>query len=352
MADKGKHDRRGRCYFCPELTRHIQSKTCYWDWLIAAGNQENTAEYENAWLFGANMSICVIFNPHAGRRRARRRTERFRRRWQGRVEFRQTEYSGHGIVLAREAAERGCRIVAAAGGDGTAHDVANGVLQADRPDVTLAVVPVGSANDYAYAVSQEFGVSQLNDDRGHLVDAGVVRFGDNQQRYFVESVGTGLSGYATMESRKISRLQGKLLYGLAVWRALRRPLVELNIQYDDRPAFQSPTLLLSAMLGCREGNFMLAPGAELADGLFDVIHGAQIHRWQAVGLLGRIGCCGLPRQHPEIHRSQCRLLRLEGQTPLVIHADGELVCVPDDAVCQAVVEILPARLRVKVCGTH
>ncbi len=302
--------------------------------------------------FRFTMSICVIFNPHAGRRRARRRMERFRNRWRQQAEFVQTDYSGHGVELARQAVERGCRVVAAAGGDGTAHDVANGVLQAARPDVTLAMVPIGSANDYAYAIKQEFGTSNLDDEEGHQVDAGVVRFGDGQHRFFVDSVGTGLSGYATIESRSISRLQGKLLYGLAVWRALRRPLVELEIQLDESPVIRSPTLLLSAMLGCREGNFLLAPDAQLADGMFDVIHGARISRWQAMGLLARIACCGLPRHHPEVNQTRCRMLQLHSESPLAMHADGELLCVPENRVHDAAIELLTARLRVKVCGTH
>ena len=297
------------------------------------------------------MTICVIFNPHAGRRRARRRMARFRQRWQQHADFQQTEYSGHGVELARQAAERGCRVVAAAGGDGTAHDVANGVLQADAPDVTLAVVPIGSANDYAHAIAREFGVSQLDDQHGFQVDAGQVRFGGDQSRYFVEGVGTGLSGWATIESRRIHRLQGKLLYGLSVWRALRHPLTDLEVQLDQSPAVRCPTLLLSVMLGCREGNFVLAPDARLADGLFDVIRGARIRRWQAIGLLARIGCCGLPRQHPEIHQARCSRLRLKAESPLALHADGELLCLPEHAVHDVEVEMLRHRLRVKVCRT-
>ena len=47
----------------------------------------------------------------------------------------------------------GFGIVAAAGGDGTVHEVANGVLQAGRPEVCFAVVPLGSADDYAHSLA-------------------------------------------------------------------------------------------------------------------------------------------------------------------------------------------------------
>lgn len=63
---------------------------------------------------------------------------------------RETEESGDGIDLAREAAESGAEIVAAAGGDGTINEVVRGIDEADAfRDVTLAVVPAGTGNNFA-----------------------------------------------------------------------------------------------------------------------------------------------------------------------------------------------------------
>ena len=73
---------------------------------------------------------------------------RFKEAWAGKVVFRPTERRGHAVDLAREAALEGFATVAAAGGDGTAHEVASGLLNSQRTDVTFAVIPLGSANDY------------------------------------------------------------------------------------------------------------------------------------------------------------------------------------------------------------
>lgn len=297
------------------------------------------------------MSICVIFNPHAGRRRAQRRLSRFLELWRDRVEFWPTEFPGHGVDLAKRAGNSDFCVVGAGGGDGTAHDVANGLLSTGpRQDLTFAVLPVGSANDYAFSVEQQFGTSTLDDSSGSLVDVGIVRTAQGVARFFIESIGLGLSGRVTLESRKIRRLQGPLLYGLAAWRAVRLyPLSELRLQWDEGPVHVCPTTLLSVLVGRREGNFLLAPHAVLDDGLFDFVHARRISNREVVWLLPRLYFRGPPTTHPEIQLGQCRTLRIQSDEPLTIHTDGEMFSTPDDAVREIEIRLLPKRLRVKVC---
>src|SRR5271154_5693799 len=98
------------------------------------------------------MAECVIFNPAAGRGRARRLIERLRRAQGSAIDVRPTSGPGHGVELAEEAVQDGHTTVIAAGGDGTVHEVANGLIRAGRPEVVFGVWPIGSANDYAYAL--------------------------------------------------------------------------------------------------------------------------------------------------------------------------------------------------------
>src|SRR5205085_2805387 len=96
--------------------------------------------------------VCVIYNVRAGSGRAAEQLRRLRRVLGSRADFRATTGRGHAEELAFDAARAGFPVVAAAGGDGTVHEVANGLLRADRPDATLAVLPIGSANDYAHSL--------------------------------------------------------------------------------------------------------------------------------------------------------------------------------------------------------
>src|SRR4051812_2352995 len=156
----------------------------------------------------------------AGKRRGRRRLDAIAAGWRSKAEFWPTERAGHAVELARRAALAGFKVVAAAGGDGTVHEVANGILQSGCADVCLAVVPLGSADDYAHSLEHERNAGGRVADTGRLVDVGVVRTDRGQERYFLCCLGLGFGPRVTMESRRIPHLQGRLLYGCAALRAM------------------------------------------------------------------------------------------------------------------------------------
>jgi diacylglycerol kinase (ATP) len=309
--------------------------------------------------------LCVIFNPAAGKKRARGRLERLRRTWGQRIELLPTERPGHAEELAERAARAGFGIVAAAGGDGTVHEVANGILRAARPDVRFAVIPIGSANDYAHSLDWEFsqlsssgsvaaarpsaGNGMLQESAIRALDVGRVRDPDGRARFFVCCLGLGLNGAVTLESRRIHRLQGMALYGLATLRALwyHYACPRMDLAFDEEPGQTTPTLMLSVLVGRREGGFVMAPQARLDDGWFDYVHAGALSRWQVLNLLPRLALSGPPSDHPKVQQGRCRRVRLRSEAPLTVHIDGEFFCTPEDRVRELEIELLPACLTVQ-----
>ena len=256
----------------------------------------------------------------------------------------------------------GCHVVAAAGGDGTVHEVAAGLLEATggagaEPKAgapVFAVVPVGSANDYAHSLRAQFGVHESDDAGGDAVDAGTVRFevrGELKTVPFVCNCGAGLAGRVTLESRRIPWLQGAALYGLAAWRAVRAEPAAGNwaVSVDGGEPVAGPTRSFHALLGRREGNFPLAPDAQLDDGLFDLLRVGGVGTWAALRLLPTLARTGPPAGHPHLVTGRGRVIEIESETPLAVHADGELACVPADGVRRLKIALHPARLRAKAC---
>lgn len=293
----------------------------------------------------ARPELCVIFNPASGKHRGQRRLEKIRATWGTHAEFRPTQHSGHAIDLAEQAAREGFAVVAAAGGDGTAHEVLNGLMRVRNPDVAFSIIPIGSANDYAYSLD----LDGTKDTGVRRVDVGSVRAPNGKQVFFGCCLGLGLNGRVTLESRRIRRLQGVFLYGLATIRALmyHYEYPPMTFAVDDEPAWTAPTLLFTALVGKREGGFELAPKAEVDDGWLDYIHSADLSRWQIVRFLPRIALFGAPETYPKIRRGRCRRVTIRSETPLIVHTDGEFFCLPEEGVKELEIELLTGVLPVR-----
>jgi diacylglycerol kinase family enzyme len=292
--------------------------------------------------------VCVIFNARAGSGRAAERLRRLRRVLGPRADFRATAGRGHGEELALDAARAGFPVVAAAGGDGTVHEVANGLLRSGRPDVTLAVVPIGSANDYAHSLGlgPDWWVRPDPSVEPAAVDVGVARDGGGRETYFVNNLGIGLTGAVALEAERVA-LRGLGRYMVGLLRTLcyryQHPVMAVTLDGETR---REPTLALSLGIGKREGNFVLVPRAELDDGLFDYVHAGALTR-RALLRLVPAGVAGrLPADHPRLRLGRCRRASLESEAALVAHTDGEFFCRPEQGVRALDVELLPGRLRV------
>ncbi|HYV35993.1 MAG TPA: diacylglycerol kinase family protein [Gemmataceae bacterium] len=291
--------------------------------------------------------MCVIFNPQSGRGRAARRLATLQTQWADKAVFWPTTQPGHAEELASKAAAEGFAVVVAAGGDGTAHEVANGILNARNPNVAFGIVPIGSANDYAHSLQWWHALKQRE---GDDVDVGVVRDATGRQRYFVCCLGLGFNGMVTLESRKIKRLQGLALYGLATLRALwyHHACPPMEVTIDDQPTAIVPTLMLSILLGRREGGFVLAPDALLDDGLFDYVHADGLSRWEVLKLLPRLAIAGPPKNDPKVRLGRCRRIKLHSPAPLAVHIDGEFFARPEDGVRDLEIWIQPRALKVQM----
>ena len=295
------------------------------------------------------MRSCAIFNPAAGRGRAARWRDELKRRLPPETVLHPTERVGHGIDLAREAATQFDRVIAA-GGDGTVHEVANGILLANRPETVFAVVPIGSANDYAFSlgISAWWKAGKSWDELvPKTLDVGTVR-GGGRERYFVNGLGLGFNGYVSNEARGIRWLRGVPLYSLAVVRTLFKHFAapKVTLELDGLPR-EVLALVLSFAVGQREGGFPLALAAQLDDGLFDWLHVGDIRRWELIRYLPAMISGNLPKDHPKLHVGRCRNAKVGGDIPLCIHADGEMFALFEDGIRDVEVELLPGRLRVE-----
>jgi len=298
----------------------------------------------------------IIVNPISGRGAGAQSVEPIRRELDiHRLDYDLvlTERPWHAAELAGQAVHAGFDVVVAVGGDGTANEVINGLVQARRQGIGEAAMghlPVGRGNDFGYGIGVPAdipdGCRVLALDRRLRIDVGLVTGGLYPQgRYFGNGVGIGFDAVVGFEAVKLKRLSGFPSYIVAALKTIflyyRAPLVELD--YDGHLS-QMKALMVSVMNGRRlGGGFMLAPDGRIDDGLFDLTLARQVSRPTIFALLFKF-MAGTQAGHPAIATTQTGCLivtALQGVLPA--HADGETLCIDGTRLS---LEIVPGALEV------
>ncbi|HEX6558790.1 MAG TPA: acylglycerol kinase family protein, partial [Longimicrobiales bacterium] len=133
-----------------------------------------------------------------------------------------TQHAGHALQIAHDIALTGADIIAAAGGDGTVHDVANGILRA-QSSTALAVIPLGTGNDFAKIVpgaqTSRAALETLAHPQIRRYDVGHATW-LNGDEFFVNGMGTGIDVEVVRQLARTPHAPGPVKYLLALLRAL------------------------------------------------------------------------------------------------------------------------------------
>jgi diacylglycerol kinase (ATP) len=294
----------------------------------------------------------VILNPRAGKGHGatlRPDIERLLSKYGVAFDLVETMHSGHAIDLARQAILDGYEIIVAAGGDGTTHEVVNGMmLEAKQsPMGTLACIPAGSGNDFAVmngtATNLDVACQAIAAGHTQVIDVGRVILDGQIERYFDNTVGTGFDALVVLETRRMTHLRGMALYLPAVLKTIfltmHIPTVEMTI---DETSERIRPLMVVACNGPREGStFHLTPDALYDDGLLDILIAREISKLEMLALVPRF-MNGTHLNHKAVSTVRARHVVLRSEDRLYVHADGEIL---SDYAHTVEIEIIPHALR-------
>ena len=305
----------------------------------------------------ASTAWLAIVNPTSGRARSGRSWPQVAQALRQRgvvVEEVLTTGPGAGRELARRAVSDGRRHLLAVGGDGSVHDVVNGLMSVPLPAgdrVTLAPVPLGTGNDWA----RTLGIPRDPDGIAATVaagrtlehDVGQLDFetvdGDRPSRqWFINVAGAGFDSHVI--ERLPTHVESPLAYLLGALRELqgyRAPRFRIQ---GDGGNLDERLLLTFVANGRYCGNRMhVAPQAQVDDGCFDIVAIREVGLLTALTKLAKL-YRGTLRGDPLVWETRCSRLQLATDRPTAVEADGQVV-----GRTPVTVSLRPKALRA-VCG--
>lgn len=277
--------------------------------------------------------IKLIFNPYSDRGRSGQKASDLRAvvEEHGGADWVGTEHPTHATDLAAKAGLDGYDTVVAMGGDGTVHEVINGLMRvAPNHRPKLGIVPIGTGNDFAFAGGVNMdpmqAMARVFKGTAHPVDVGTIRDNNNRLEYWNNTVGIGFDGKINIMSRKISGLYGFILYLTATLRTVAQDYESshMKIWIDDQPMDERDILMFTFGNGPREGGgFMTTPAAKVDDGIFDYVSIKHISRISILQLIPKV-MNGTHVSDKRVTIGTFKKIRLEADRALPIHTDGEL----------------------------
>lgn len=278
--------------------------------------------------------FLAIVNPAAGGGRGGRLAPAALRRVREAgidLEIAETTRAGDATTLAREAYARGIRNFLAVGGDGTSYEIINGLFpQAEKQGrPTLAFLPLGTGNSFLrdFTTRGELHTIQaLKEGRRRACD--LIRLGHAQgELYFLNLFSLGFpADVGELTNRRFKRW-GELGYILGVFtRLASMKHVSFPHRLEDTSEWDRRPCLFLAFSNSKYtgGKMMIAPRADVSDGLIEYVRWSPVSRMRLLGLFPRL-FTGTHIDHPLASRAGARRVEIDLDAPVNVMVDGEVL---------------------------
>lgn len=251
------------------------------------------------------------------------------------IEVRETEYAGHAESLAVQGAEEGFHTILSAGGDGTMHQVVNGVLSSEvSTKPLLGLIPLGSGNDLARAFNITGDVQQLvtflKVNQPRLIDVGLAQTvdanGNQTSRYYINECSVGMGPDVVRRVNSAGRSSAAtLMYLKAIVTTFLTLKPEWIEVYSKNFQWSGLSRVLAVANGkCFGHGIYIAPDASPSDGMLNVFLAANPGMIRFLVLLQEL-------KTPKQSKADClryftsEKVLVTSRKPLAIEADGELI---------------------------
>ncbi|MEA2476775.1 MAG: diacylglycerol kinase [Actinomycetota bacterium] len=268
-------------------------------------------------------------------------------------EVRYTQGPQDATAIARTALEQGFKFLVAVGGDGTVHEVVNGMVSDDKPvrdDAVMGVVAAGTGSDFikTFGLPAEMpahAVAHLDGSEAFPIDIGKITYtqdGATVVRYFANVAEAGVGAEAVWRASRLPQWFGPMKYLIAFWLAMRGfKTATASVDLVDRTYEGRLNNLVVANGQYFGGGMKIAPRAAPTDGLLD-IQIEHARKREAISLLPKV-YKGEHVPHEDIFEAKRVRLSITTDRALRIEADGEVL-----GYTPATFEIVRDAIKLKV----
>ncbi|HEV2011987.1 MAG TPA: diacylglycerol kinase family protein [Candidatus Limnocylindria bacterium] len=280
---------------------------------------------------GAASAIAIL-NPEAGHGKGRALATTLAKTFRDagmRIEVLVTPAPAEAARLAAEASDDGYATVIAAGGDGTANEIANGLV---GTTTALGLYPLGTGNDLARGLGYP---KRLRDVPAFLAKARrrVIDVGELNGRVFVNAAGVGIDGVVAEGVKGSSRYVGSTigyfagaLGAIAMYKALS---MRITVDGESR---EGPYLIVVASNGRYFGGGMQpAPKSALDDGWLDLTIATELGKLATLGALARL-YRGTHHNGTTIQAIRAKSVDIALERRVAVEIDGEVIHASEVAI--------------------
>jgi len=256
---------------------------------------------------------------------------------------------GHAVHLAHEAYDQGYRHFLAVGGDGTAHEVLNGIF-ANRRDVqriSLGFLPLGTGNSFLRDFTNDAAQASLDAAvAGRTRSVDLIRLTHAQgEIYSFNLLSVGFTADVAALTNRMFKPLGSFGYLLGVFlRVVQLRRRAFVLKCDDDAGWDDRRCLFLTFNNSKftGGKMLIAPNADPSDGLIEFVRWGPIGRFGLIRMLPRL-YDGTHIAHPLASRRAVRHVEFSPSVPVDVMIDGELRTLE----CRAL-DVVPAALDVYV----
>lgn len=239
-----------------------------------------------------------------------------------------TSHPKHAVEIAQQQTNENADIIVAVAGDGTIHEILNGILSVHSYKPILAILPNGTGNDFMrprqhFKTPEEF-IHSIQSNKRESIDIGRIT-STSSTHYFINIADIGFGGaviHTLAKQRKI--VGGKFAYSLVILKSFftyKKTVLKISA-----PGFmhESATFMAIFCNGSIFGSGLtIHPGAKVNDGQLNVVIIGNVSLLDYLRYLPKLKK-GKFINHPEVHYLEYNEITVESQTPQWTETDGEI----------------------------